>query len=234
MEQPSWLFGTIHQICKEDLVFGKEAEAALERSQVVCFENDFTAFENPEAAKVIEETAPLPQDYLSVEDYAEVRDFMRSRFNIDSGEFSKMKLIQIYTTLNEKALGCDSVVSTEYYLLQKAKANGQTIKGLESAGRAMAVLNESHAKRIAGSIMHYVNDFEAQRDGYKSLVTLYKTGKLSRFKSSPGRNETWIPVMQELMNRKSAFFAFGAFHLYGRKGVIRLLEKAGYRVEPVE
>ena len=47
------------------------------------------------------------------------------------------------------------------------------------------------------------------------------------------RNENWIPVMERIMREGSAFFAVGAGHLGGPKGVVNLLRQAGYTVEPV-
>ncbi len=47
------------------------------------------------------------------------------------------------------------------------------------------------------------------------------------------RNENWIPVMKEKMHTYSTFFAVGAGHLAGPKGVLKLLEEEGYEVEAV-
>jgi uncharacterized protein YbaP (TraB family) len=47
------------------------------------------------------------------------------------------------------------------------------------------------------------------------------------------RNESWVPGMKRLMQKESCFFAVGAGHLAGESGLITLLRKEGYRVEPV-
>jgi uncharacterized protein YbaP (TraB family) len=47
------------------------------------------------------------------------------------------------------------------------------------------------------------------------------------------RNENWIPVMSRMMREKPTFFAVGAGHLGGDRGVVALLRKAGYKVEAV-
>ena len=48
-----------------------------------------------------------------------------------------------------------------------------------------------------------------------------------------GRNAIWIPAMEAAMKKQPALFAVGAAHLPGEKGVLNLLKKAGYKVEPV-
>ncbi|HEX8358405.1 MAG TPA: TraB/GumN family protein, partial [Segetibacter sp.] len=47
------------------------------------------------------------------------------------------------------------------------------------------------------------------------------------------RNHNWIPVIGEQAKKVPTFFAFGAGHLGGEKGVISLLRKAGFTVEAV-
>ena len=47
------------------------------------------------------------------------------------------------------------------------------------------------------------------------------------------RNESWIPVIEKMMNEKPSFFGFGALHLVGEKGVIQLLRNQGYQVEAI-
>lgn len=45
------------------------------------------------------------------------------------------------------------------------------------------------------------------------------------------RNRAWIPVIEEAAARGPVFVAFGALHLPGEAGVLRLLEDAGFAIE---
>ncbi len=47
------------------------------------------------------------------------------------------------------------------------------------------------------------------------------------------RNQRWIPRMASHLKSGGVFVAVGAAHLPGEEGILRLLEKAGYRVERV-
>jgi len=47
------------------------------------------------------------------------------------------------------------------------------------------------------------------------------------------RNNAWMKKLPEIMKEKSSFIAVGALHLAGKDGLLNLLEKAGYSVEPV-
>ena len=48
------------------------------------------------------------------------------------------------------------------------------------------------------------------------------------------RNANWMTKMPGIMASKPTFFAVGALHLVDDKGLISLLKKAGYQVEPVK
>lgn len=48
------------------------------------------------------------------------------------------------------------------------------------------------------------------------------------------RNANWLKAMPQIMKEKSTFFAVGAGHLVGEKGVLAGLKKAGYTVEGVK
>ena len=48
------------------------------------------------------------------------------------------------------------------------------------------------------------------------------------------RNRTWVQKLKELMKNKALVIAVGAGHLPGDQGVIQLLRKEGYKVDPVD
>jgi len=47
------------------------------------------------------------------------------------------------------------------------------------------------------------------------------------------RNKKWLPKIEGACQTQSSFFAFGAGHLAGTKGIIALLRKKGYTVTPI-
>jgi uncharacterized protein YbaP (TraB family) len=47
------------------------------------------------------------------------------------------------------------------------------------------------------------------------------------------RNHTMVQVMREHLDRGETFVAVGALHLPGEQGIMRLLETAGYKLQPV-
>jgi uncharacterized protein YbaP (TraB family) len=47
------------------------------------------------------------------------------------------------------------------------------------------------------------------------------------------RNENWVKQIPQVSKEKKVFYAVGAGHLGGEKGVIQLLKLAGFKVTPV-
>ena len=47
------------------------------------------------------------------------------------------------------------------------------------------------------------------------------------------RNDRWVKVIQEKLSNTSTFYAVGAMHLVGEKGLIEQLKAAGYSVDAV-
>ena len=47
------------------------------------------------------------------------------------------------------------------------------------------------------------------------------------------RNAAWIPLVKEQAAKASTFFAVGALHLVGEKGLITELRNAGFTVQAV-
>jgi uncharacterized protein YbaP (TraB family) len=48
------------------------------------------------------------------------------------------------------------------------------------------------------------------------------------------RNEKWLPKITEAMNEAPTMFVFGAGHLIGPYGIVKLLRNAGYSVEQIK
>jgi hypothetical protein len=91
---------------------------------------------------------------------------------------------------------------------------------------------------------------QASKDELSTLISLYKEQNIQAiydFSLASGskmlqtyeqvllvnRNQNWIPVIEKVSSEVPTFFTVGAAHLAGKEGVINLLKKAGFTVEPV-
>ncbi|MFN4146975.1 MAG: TraB/GumN family protein [Runella sp.] len=246
LSQPSYLYGTIHLICPNDYFLTDSTRWAVERSEQIYLELDM---DDPTLLLKIPQMMMLQnglkiKDLLSPNDYQILDDyFQRKGMNINMMESTKPFALMslMYMTL----LNCPPQ-SYEANFMQMATQAKKEILGLETVEFQMGVFDSiPYAKQAAMLVemaresQKSVNEFELMVQAYKNqdLAQLYKMlqESPSNFEGYEDvllarRNQAWIPVMYKAMQSKPTFFAVGAGHLEGQKGVIALLRKEGFRV----
>lgn len=135
-----------------------------------------------------------------------------------------------------------------------ALQNGKAVKGFETVDFQMEILFETPLDKQASDLMCTVDNFEEGQRIAKSIITAYFTQNLQQIeevleeesemncgtseedeeKLIYNRNRNWVDMMPEMMAEQPTLFAVGAAHLCGEKGVLKLLEEAGYTVEGVK
>jgi uncharacterized protein YbaP (TraB family) len=121
-----------------------------------------------------------------------------------------------------------------------------SMSGLETIQFQMNLLsevsNEEQIKMLLLGLTKDNSEFNKLLDTYlkkdiNQLGTLMNNADLSpEFYSNfiIKRNQKWIPIISELIQKKSTFIAVGAAHLPGKEGVLNLLQEAGYKITPID
>ncbi|GAC1418930.1 MAG: TraB/GumN family protein [Flavisolibacter sp.] len=155
------------------------------------------------------------------------------------------------STLMEQSFSCDHVVSIEEMIMQEAKIAKKEIKGLETMNFQLSIFDSIPYREQANQLLEMVEDSSKNKEGQQmiGLTNAYRNQQLDSLeKLTKGdlgmkeysnlllynRNRTWVKKMTDLMVTHALVVAVGAGHLPGEKGLINLLKKAGYRVEPVQ
>ena len=254
LTKPSYLYGTIHMICKEDASLSDSLVSAIKRTDRVYFEVDMdnllemiTAFKD---FKMKNDTTL--GDLLSKEDYEKVKEFMESKSSLFP--FSKLetyKPMLVSSLLMESDAGCDQAVAMEQLILEIAKKNGKRVEGLETMSYQASIFDSIPYKLQAEQLLKYVKDdgsksnadkqFEEMIDAYKAQ-DIEKLGEFINEDEGLGgygdlllynRNRNWVRKLKTIMPEKTVTIAVGAGHLAGENGLIKLLRKEGYTVKPV-
>lgn len=254
LEKPSYLFGTIHMLCEDDAVLSPNMKKAIKGSDEVYLELDLdNMVEMLGALSKLKMTGDTTlQDLLSEKDYKKVKDYFESKQSmIPFSMLETFKPILAASTLQEGDLPCDATAAMEEVIMREAKANDKKISGLETMSYQAGMLDSIPYRLQAQQLVTYI-DSSGKMDGtdITEMLTAYKDqdlGKLETIinKSDAGisrfteillynRNRTWVKKLKDLMPGKSLVIAVGAGHLPGDQGVINLLKKEGYTVEPVE
>lgn len=250
LAKPSYLFGTIHMICSEDLPFSVSIIEAMKETQA--FYMEFNMDDTLAMTKVAGEMM-MPAGYsfkslLSAPDYQLLSKYFSDSIGVPLLTLDRMKPVVMMSMLMEKTVTCPSPVSCESMLLLLAREHGMSIHGLEKAEDQIAIFDSIPDKEEAESLVKTVKDLATSRLEYQQLLAAYyaadidqlfelitREEDIARYKTLmlDNRNRNWIPVISAQIQHTPSFFACGAGHLGGQNGVINLLRKAGYQLEPV-
>ncbi|OJW84043.1 MAG: hypothetical protein BGO69_09265 [Bacteroidetes bacterium 46-16] len=250
MKRPSYLFGTIHLICPADYIWTDKMKESLHKSQEVCFEMDM---DDPGvlmkvATGLMDNSGKRLEDYFSPEQYKQVATYMHDSIGMNISLFDNLKPAALQSMLTTKTAACANPVSYEDKIMEQAKKDKKEILGLEQPEEQIELFDNLPPDSIVKQVMETVTGKDNDKEEYQKLVNAYKQQDLPalyELMNSSGespidlagflddRNKRWIDRMVDKMDQKSVFFAVGAGHLWGENGVINLLKKEGYRVEPV-
>jgi len=256
LKKPSYLFGTIHMLCKEDAVLSDSLKNIIKNVKEVYFEVDLdNMFEMLSVMSKMKMRGDTTlQDLLSETDYEKVKNYFETK-----GSMLPFSMLETYkpmlaaSTLQQGGLPCETTAMMEQEIMQEAKQYKKSIKGLESMGYQASVLDSIPYKLQAEQLVSYIDN--AMKGGdedkeFSEMMNAYKNQDLKKLeemlmKSDPSisnytdvllynRNRNWVEKLKELLPEKPLLIAVGAGHLPGKEGCINLLRKEGYKVTPVK
>jgi uncharacterized protein YbaP (TraB family) len=251
--KPSYLFGTIHMICADDFLWTAKMKTSLDNSEKVCLEMDL---DDPSvmmeaAAGLMDPGGKKLKDYFTPEQYKLVSKYVKDSLGIDIAMLEQMKPIALQTLMSSKSTSsCGNQISYEDSIMKMAQKDNKEILGLETPKEQLDALESIPADTVVNSLLEaIINNNQTDDAEYAEMIHAYKNQDIPALytlitkSKEPGedmgvfldqRNKKWISRMQQKMNTSSIFFAVGAGHLWGTNGVINLLKKQGYHVEPVK
>ena len=256
LKKTSYLFGTIHLIGKEDFFFPQALQDKITAAEQATFEIDMDDMSSMESmmnimTKAFMKDGKSLKDLLTDNEYQQVDDVFKAK-GLPLQMLDRMKPM-LLSTFASMDLGGEDGTGTKSYEMEifgKVKDQKKESKGLESADDQLAIFDSIPYEAQAKMLMESIKSTNKENDEYKQMVTLYKKQDIEQMAKMSvssdggvsgyedlflyGRNKKWIPLMSKMMNEKSTFFAVGAGHLGGVKGVINLLKLVGFKVTPVK
>lgn len=246
----SYLFGTIHLIADSAFYFPAKLEKTLAKTDELILEiSDIS--DREKALTMLHLDSGSVFDLFTPEQADSIVNWGAQSLRMSPEAFrkgfSKMKpfaLLQI----GAQAMMKGPVRYYELELISKANANGQRIGGLETMEYQLSLFENLPDSVLRDMILDGLRFPDKSLKINREMTALYAdqdveglarliVGSEELSGSTEAliyrRNRNWIPVMTQLMTTQSCFFAVGAGHLGGEKGVIQLLKDAGYTVTPV-
>ncbi len=252
LSQPSYLYGTIHIICKDDFVMTEATKKKFSEAQQVYLELDMDDPKlMPEMMKSMYMTdGSTIKTLLSEADYQKVSQFFKDTLKTNIGGMDKMKPFVLASMAAPKMLACPTQ-SYEETFMKMAKEEHKEILGLETVQDQFGAIDKMGMKKQADMMLvKLVEDWSEGKQRFKQMITDYKNQDvealledMTKSKTADAdfqedllvvRNQNWIPKIAKIASEKPTFFAVGAGHLGGEKGVIALLKNQGFTVKAVK
>lgn len=259
LKTPNYLYGTIHIIPKEDFVTGDVLENKIAESDYLVMEvPDIT---NLTALLALKDEIKNPdgkqlKEYVSEGKYDTLIYLLEEHKNMDKASFEAtygtMKPFGLYTLIQDIDMSAD-LESYEKYFMEVAYNNDLDVDGLETLKDQMDMFCQISYEDIVDQVIDGLSssEDEAASASFEQMVKYYKMQDLDSLENMMfnademmmndkyinmflyDRNARWIPKMEEMMKTRKCFFAVGAAHLIGEKGVINLLREQGYTLKPI-
>jgi len=251
LKQASYLFGTFHLLCKEDIHFSNQLKTAVANCNEVYMELNMG---DPSMAQdalrlVYMQGGKKLADFYTDEEYTSLSNYFNDSLQMPLAFLDKMKPYFLLALLYPKMLDCKTTSGIEEELVKLAGDDKKQIKGLETIEFQAAVFDSIPYSDQAKELLKSVDSINSYKLEFDAMLNAYKAQTISQIeglfnKSEFGmdehedillddRNKTWVAKLKKIMLDKSVFVAVGAGHLVGQKGLIALLRNEGYTVIPL-
>lgn len=197
---------------------------------------------------------------LSPEDFATANKFCKENLMMDLSMAPKLKpaflLNNVVVMAYVKHIGnFNPQEQLDTFFQSQASKNGKKVDGLETPEFQFNLLFNSYSlKRQAQLLMCTLNHIDTEVESLKKLTDAYMRQDLNTMlkvseerkgnQCDPlpaeedamiyNRNNAWSAKLPAIIKADPTFVAVGALHLPGEKGLLNLLKKQGYTVEPVK
>jgi uncharacterized protein YbaP (TraB family) len=248
--QSSYLFGTIHIISKDDFVLRHEVDSVFNKCDAVAFEfklDDFTSIMKIQTWLNLPEGETI-RNHATPAQYAKIQKYFTDSLNVDITTLKGKKPFALYQAMLSNYVE-DEQQSYDLHFMMNALNTGKQITGLESIEDQLGIFDSiTYSEQIAW-IITAIDSANAYSNLWKEVLRAYKSEDLSllsqlMMRNSPelikyedlfltNRNKAWMPVIEQLIKKSSAFIAVGAGHLPGENGILSLLHEKGYIVKPL-
>jgi uncharacterized protein YbaP (TraB family) len=254
LSSPSYLFGTFHLLCSDDIVFSKNLKQAIDNSREIYMELDMddpaTIFGGLMVMNM--KDGKKLKDFYPEGIYKRITDYFKDSLQTPIGLFQNIKPAFLISMLYPKMMPCQTVSSVEDEIMKLAKENDseKEIRGLETIVAQAAVFDSIPYENQAEELLKTIDSMEKSKAMFAVMLKAYKNQQLDEIEkliNDPGfgmegnqdvlldnRNKNWVDQLKEIMKTKPVFIAVGAGHLPGKTGLIELLRGAGFTVRPLE
>ena len=247
--EKSYLFGTIHSGDSKLFPIDSIIYKSLFKCDLLALEINPSEMNDINVLKKMLLNEKNIEDLFSKKNYELITTFLKDSLNVSEIMVKNMQPIFIQQLIDQ------SVYKNEHdpidlHLYKNALINNIRIEGLETIEEQMNTLLSIPLKKQADDLLDKVKNFNSDeikkemnsmiysyinRDIENFVINELKKNKNNDFEENfiYSRNIKMFERANLKLNNNTVFIAIGAAHLYGEKGLINLLKKEGYILNPI-
>lgn len=249
MKSPSYLYGTIH--IQDERVFAFDSTVVMAFDACEAFAMEVLLDEIN--AKGIRQTMMMPKgkflkDLLSKEDFALLDSLCKAKLGASALFMNGMKPFFVGSVLQQADMPQDKENALDLFLLKRAREKSKICYGVEEYMDQIKAIDAFSLKEQTEMLVYILHDTSEMAQEYEEMLEAYLSfnlDKMTEMMQDPSlprkfdkvlinkRNVTMAKQFEKIAKEHTLFCAVGTGHLGGEKGVIALLRKKGYAVEPV-
>jgi uncharacterized protein len=184
------------------------------------------------------------KEKFSPADYEIIRTGLKTCSGYDIGFFNRLKPPALMGLCYASGEGERLDATVDELLFQYARSKGLTVKGLETIEEQVALFDHIPDAYVVDFFRHIdQNNSETEQmidlycrgdlDSLYNLMQEEETDALMNKEIITDRNYRMAERLEPLLREQSVFIAVGAGHLPGNVGIIALLRKEGFTIQPI-
>ncbi|MEA5402253.1 TraB/GumN family protein [Arcicella sp. DC2W] len=263
LEKPSYIFGSVHEMCKQNLKWDIEIENITKVTNRVFFDLNLSlimqTFKHKGSKKML--YGYSLNDLYSEEDYKEVSEYFEGEYKINiekEKRFSPMDLMFKAIQKGKKG-NCKKKTFYHYKITKLYKEsyylplNVNQVPKLDSIPERDFFMIKRHYQKYADVLLQMIRKDKLNKtfpntDDNQLIDSYYKMDideikeisnkypSMNNFEDSivSERIKIWLGIMPSIMEEKPSFFVVDVAHLGGNNGIINSLKDEGYTVRPLK
>lgn len=250
LDEPSFLYGTMHVGDKRAHKFKKSTLSAFESSKAYAMELDPSAVNPLELLEMMKmKDGKKLKDLFTEEEWTELDLHFKEKYRTSIEAFNDFTPFYVQSMMLQSNFKNQAGQAVDLYFYNEAKEQGKELIGLETMEEQLSAINSMPAEEQKEMLLQGME--EDLDDATDMLLKYYRKGDLEKLaelsdEEGEGTSETFeqelilkrnyrmAERLEPYIRKHSTFIGVGALHLPGEEGIIELLRKAGYTVEAVK